>query len=104
MDNEKKENKVIKWVKAYKKQILTTALVTGGAALTIVGIKKFAKPKNGDYSIYWIRRNDKTEAQLKVPDCTYNTLKAWKDTTMGGNEIASAALGNVPISDLGFSW
>ena len=101
MDNEKKENKVIKWVKAHKKQILMTALITGGAALTIAGVKKFARPKNGSYSIYWIRKNDKAEAQIKVPDCAYNTLKAWKDTTKGGEAIAGAALGNVPISDLG---
>ena len=45
MDNEKKENKVIKWVKAYKKQILTTALVTGGAALTIVVLRNLLNLK-----------------------------------------------------------
>lgn len=104
MNNEKKENKVIEWIKAHKKQILKAALITGGAALTIAGVKKLAKPKNSDYSIYWIRRNDKADAQIKVPDCTYETLDAWKDITNEGKEIVGAALGNVPISDFGQSW
>lgn len=101
MNNEKKENKVIEWIKAYKKQILKTALITGGAILTIAGIKKLAKPKNSDYSFYWIRSNDKADAQIKVPDCTYETLKAWKDITNEGKEAVGAVLGNVPVSDLG---
>ena len=101
MNNEKKENKVIEWIKAYKKQILKAALITGGAVLTIAGIKKLAKPKNSNYSIYWVRRNNKADAQIKVPDCTYETLKAWKDIAKGGKEAVGAALGNVPISDLG---
>lgn len=101
MNNEKKENKVIKWVKAHKNLFLMTALITGGAALTIAGAKKFAKPKNSKYSIYWVRRNNRAEAQINVPDCTYETLKAWKDTTMGDKAITGAALGNVPIRDLG---
>lgn len=101
MNNEKKENKAIKWVKAHKKEIQDVALITGGVILTIAGVKKLAKSKNSDYTIYWVRRNNKADARIKVPDCTYETLKAWKDTTKEGKAIAGAALGNVSISDLG---